>query len=216
MNTKALIFDLDGVLTDSAKYHYLAWKALADELGMEFNEEINERLKGVSRMDSFNIILEVNRAEDKFTKEEKEILIQKKNDLYISYIKKMTPKDVLPGIQPFIKQAKAAGLKLAVASVSKNAPLLLSALQLADQFDYIADIAKITKSKPDPEIFLNCAEGLQIAPENCVGIEDSQAGIEAIRAAGMKSIGINVTVTSVEPDIHLKSTAELSFPQQIQ
>lgn len=215
MKTKALIFDLDGVLTDSAKYHYLAWKALADELNMKFDKEINERLKGVSRMDSFNIILEVNHAENKFSPDEKEVLIQKKNDLYVDFIKKMTPDDILPGILPFIEDAKKAGMKLAVASVSKNAGILLSALQISDRFDYIADAAKITKSKPDPEIFLNCAEGLGIEPDCCIGIEDAQAGIEAIKAAGMYAIGINVTVTSLEPDLHLKSTGDLNFATQV-
>lgn len=215
MKTKAIIFDLDGVLTDSAKYHYLAWKALSEELGLTFNKEINERLKGVSRMDSFQIILEVNHAADRFSVQEKEKLIEKKNQIYVDYIKTMTPADILPGILPFIGHAKKAGLKLAVASVSKNAGALLSALGIADQFDYIADAAKIKKSKPDPEIFLDCAQGLRVEPENCVGIEDAQAGIEAIKAAGMQAIGIHVTITSKEPDIHLQSTEELDFEQMI-
>ncbi len=215
MKTKAIIFDLDGVLTDSAKYHYLAWKTLSEELGLTFNKEINERLKGVSRMDSFQIILEVNHAEDRFSVQEKEKLIEKKNRIYVDYIKTMTPDDILPGILPFIGHAKKAGLKLAVASVSKNAGALLSALGIADQFDYIADAAKIKKSKPDPEIFLDCAQGLRVEPENCVGIEDAQAGIEAIKAAGMQAIGIHVTITSQEPDIHLQSTEELDFEQMI-
>ena len=215
MKTKAIIFDLDGVLTDSAKYHYLAWKTLSEELGLTFNKEINERLKGVSRMDSFQIILEVNHAEDRFSVQEKEKLIEKKNRIYVDYIKTMTPDDILPGILPFIGHAKKAGLKLAVASVSKNAAALLSALGIADQFDYIADAAKIKKSKPDPEIFLDCAQGLRVEPENCVGIEDAQAGIEAIKAAGMQAIGIHVTITSQEPDIHLQSTEELDFEQMI-
>ena len=215
MKTKAIIFDLDGVLTDSAKYHYLAWKTLSEELGLTFNKEINERLKGVSRMDSFQIILEVNHAEDRFSVQEKEKLIEKKNRIYVDYIKTMTPDDILPGILPFIGHAKKAGLKLAVASVSKNAGALLSALGIADQFDYIADAAKIKKSKPDPEIFLDCAQGLRVEPENCVGIEDAQAGIEAIKAAGMQAIGIHVTITSQEPDIHLPSTEELDFEQMI-
>ena len=147
--------------------------------------------------------------------EEEEKLIEKKNRIYVDYIKTMTPDDILPGILPFIGHAKKAGLKLAVASVSKNAGALLSALGIADQFDYIADAAKIKKSKPDPEIFLDCAQGLRVEPENCVGIEDAQAGIEAIKAAGMQAIGIHVTITSQEPDIHLQSTEELDFEQMI-
>ncbi len=211
MKTQAIIFDLDGVIVDTAKFHYMAWKKLADELGMFFDEKVNERLKGVSRMKSFEIILEVNGALDKYTESEKEALIKKKNDIYVEYISTLTPDDILPGIPGFLKATKAAGIKTAVASVSKNAPAVLKALKLTDSFDYIADAAKVTKSKPDPEIFNVCADSLGIAPENCIGIEDSQAGIEAIKAAGMYSVGINVSVTSVEPDCHLKSTSELDF-----
>jgi beta-phosphoglucomutase len=215
MNTKAIIFDLDGVITDSAKYHFEAWKELADRLGYKFDEDDNERLKGVSRLDSLNIILEINNALDAFTLEEKEAMCTEKNDNYVKLIAKVTPEDILPGIAKFMADAKAAGLKLAVASVSKNAPALLTSLGIIDEFDYIADARKISKSKPDPEIFTVCAESLGIAPENCVGVEDSQAGIEAINAAGMKSIGINVTVTSITPDLPLKSTAELDFATMI-
>ena len=211
MNTKAIIFDLDGVITDTAKYHYAAWKQLADELNMYFDEEINERLKGVSRMQSFEIILEVNNSLDKFTNEEKEKLITKKNDNYIELIKQITPDDILPGISDFINEAKNNKLKLAVASVSKNAQTVLESLQVLDLFDYIADAKKITKSKPDPEIFLVCAQALGVEPKYCVGIEDAQAGIEAIKAARMYAIGLNVTITSIEPDLHLKSSSELIF-----
>ena len=215
MNTKAIIFDLDGVITDSAKYHFEAWKELADRLGYKFDEDDNERLKGVSRLDSLNIILEINNALDAFTLEEKEAMCTEKNDNYVNLIAKVTPEDILPGIAKFMADAKAAGLKLAVASVSKNAPALLTSLGIIEEFDYIADARKISKSKPDPEIFTVCAEALGIAPENCIGVEDSQAGIEAINAAGMKSIGINVTVTSITPDLPLKSTAELDFATMV-
>ena len=213
--TKAIIFDLDGVITDSAKYHFEAWQTLAGRLGYKFTEEDNERLKGVSRMDSLNIILEINGALDAFTEEEKEALCTEKNDNYVDLIGNVTPEDILPGIAKFMADAKAAGLKLAVASVSKNAPALLTSLGIIDEFDYIADARKISKSKPDPEIFAVCAESLGIAPELCVGVEDSQAGIEAIHAAGMKSIGINVTVTSEAPHTPLSSTAELDFDKLV-
>ncbi|MBQ7670346.1 MAG: beta-phosphoglucomutase [Clostridia bacterium] len=215
MKTKAIIFDLDGVIVDTAKFHFLAWKTLSDELGFFFDEKVNERLKGVSRMRSFEIILEVNGASDKFSPEEKEAFTKKKNELYISFVKTLKPEDMLPGIREFVDRAKESGLKTAVASVSKNAPLVLKCLDAEEMFDYVADAAKITKSKPAPDIFLNCAESLGIAPENCIGIEDSQAGIEAIKAAGMFSIGINVDVTSVEPDLHLRSTAELDFDKMV-
>lgn len=216
MKTKAIIFDLDGVIVDTARFHYEAWKILSDKLGLHFDKIVNERLKGVSRMKSFEIILEVNGALQKYSEEEKERFIKEKNDIYVKLISNLTKNDILPGISEFINSARSTGMKTAVASVSKNAPTVLKALEISDKFDYIADAAKITKSKPDPEIFLICAESLGISPSECVGIEDAQAGIEAIKAAGMTAIGINVTVTSVEPDIHLKKTDELIFSKHIQ
>lgn len=211
MSLKAIIFDLDGVLTDTAKYHYLAWKKLADELGLQFDESINESLKGVSRTNSFEIILEENNKSNNYTDKEKEILANKKNDYYKDMIEQLTPNDILEGIVRFITEARNNGVKCAVASISKNAPRVLKLLNISNMFDYIADAALVKKPKPDPEIFLTCAYALGCKPDECVGIEDAQAGIEAIRSAGMKSVGINVNVTSVAPDIPLKSTAELDF-----
>ena len=211
MSLKALVFDLDGVLTDTAKYHYLAWKKLADELGYYFDEDINELLKGVSRINSFEIILEKNNATDKFTAEEKEDLANKKNDYYKEMIEQLTPDDILPGIVSFITDARNNGVKCAVASISKNASRVLELLEISNLFDYIADAALVKKPKPDPEIFLTCAEALGFAPSECIGVEDAQAGIESIHGAGMLSIGINVTVTSISPDVVLKSTSELNF-----
>ena len=211
MSLKALIFDLDGVLTDTAKYHYLAWKKLADELGYYFDEDINELLKGVSRINSFEIILEKNNATTKYTPEEKETLANKKNDYYKEMIEQLTPDDILEGILPFITEARNNGVKCAVASISKNAPRVLELLKISDLFDYIADAALVRKPKPDPEIFLTCAKVLGFEPNECIGIEDAQAGIESIHGAGMLSVGINVTVTTVEPDIVLKSTTELNY-----
>ena len=211
MKTKAIIFDLDGVIVDTAKFHYLAWKSLANELGMYFDEKINERLKGVSRMKSFEIILEVNDALDKYTEEQKEEFTKRKNDLYVSYVKTIKPSDMLPGIEKFIDKVKENNIKCAIASVSKNAPLVLDCLGAKDKFDYIADASKVTRSKPAPDIFLVCANALGVKPQDCIGIEDAQAGIEAIHAAGMFSVGINVAITSVRPDLILKSTKELDF-----
>ena len=215
MSIKALIFDLDGVLTDTAKFHYLAWKKLSDELGYYFDEDINELLKGVSRINSFEIILEKNNATEKYTLEEKDVLANKKNEYYKEMIEQLTPDDILEGILPFITEARNNGIKCAVASISKNAPRVLELLEISDLFDYIADAALVKKPKPDPEIFLTCAEALGFAPDECIGIEDAQAGIESIKAAGMLAVGINVTVTSVEPDIALKSTKELNFEKII-
>lgn len=211
MSLKALIFDLDGVLTDTAKYHYLAWKKLADELGYYFDEDINELLKGVSRINSFEIILDKNNATDKYTPDKKEILANKKNDYYKEMIEQLTPDDILAGIVPFINAARKNGSKCAVASISKNAPRVLELLKISHLFDYIADAALVKKPKPDPEIFLTCAEALGFKPSECIGIEDAQAGIESINSAGMMSVGVNVAVTKVAPDYHIKSTAELDF-----
>ncbi len=215
MNLKALIFDLDGVLTDTAKYHYLAWKKLADELGFYFDEEINELLKGVSRINSFEIILQKNNATNAFSPEEKETLANKKNEYYKEMIEQLTPNDILDGILPFITEARNSGVKCAVASISKNAQRVLELLKISDMFDYIADAALVKKPKPDPEIFLTCANALGFKPNECIGIEDAQAGIESIHNAGMLSVGINVAVTSITPDIVLKSTSELNFKEII-
>ena len=211
MSLKALIFDLDGVLTDTAKYHYLAWKKLADELGMKFTEKDNELLKGVSRIKSFEIILDINGKLNDFSEQEKERLANLKNDYYKEMIEHLTKDDILDGIVPFITSAKENGIKCAVASISKNAHRVLELLGIMDLFDYIADAALVTKPKPNPEIFLTCANALGFDPKECIGIEDAQAGIEAIHSAGMISVGINVAVTSINPDICLKSTSELNF-----
>ncbi len=160
MSLKGLIFDLDGVLTDTAKYHYLAWKKLADELGYYFDEEINELLKGVSRINSFEIILEKNNATQKFSAKEKEDLANKKNEYYKEMIEQLTPNDILDGIIPFITEARNNGVKCAVASISKNANRVLESLKISDMFDYIADAALVKKPKPDPEIFVTCANAL--------------------------------------------------------
>ena len=211
MSLKGLIFDLDGVLTDTAKYHFLAWKKLADELNMSFTEKDNELLKGVSRIESFGIILKINGRSNEFSDEEKERLANLKNDYYREMIEQLTPDDILCGVLPFISAAKQNGLKCAVASISKNAPRVLELLGISDLFDYIADAAAVTKPKPDPEIFLTCAKALGFKPNECIGFEDAQAGIEAIHSAGMLSVGINVSVTSLEPDITLTSTNELDL-----
>lgn len=211
MSLKAFIFDLDGVITNTAKYHYLAWKRLADELGMKFTEQDNEILKGVSRIRSFEIILELNGAENRFSADEKERLANLKNEYYKEYVEKVTRADILPGVKELIDKARKNNIKCAVASISKNAPRILELLGISDCFDYIADAAAVKHPKPDPEIFLCCASALGCLPEECIGFEDAQAGIEAIHSAGMPSVGINVSVTSVCPDLHLKSTAELDF-----
>ena len=207
---KAVIFDLDGVVTDSAKYHYLAWKELADELNIPFDEEYNEKLKGVSRMESLDLILKNGNAENKYSPEEKEKLADKKNEHYKELIKEITPADMLPGIKDFLKELKAHSIKTALASVSKNASFIIKQLQAEKYFDYIADAAKVPNAKPFPDIFLVGAEALGVRPEECIGIEDARTGIEAIHRAGMLAVGVGTPAEMEEADLVL-STAELKL-----
>ncbi|AEM78331.1 beta-phosphoglucomutase [Thermoanaerobacter wiegelii] len=203
---RGVIFDLDGVITDTARYHYLAWKKLADELGIYFDEVINERLKGVSRLQSLEIILE--KSDKKYSQEEKEYYANKKNEYYKEMIKKITPEDLLPGVERFIEELKKRGIKIAIASVSKNAFTVVENLKIRDKFDYIVDANEIKRGKPDPEIFLNAAKHLGIPPAKCIGIEDSAAGITAIKKAGMFAVGVGNPETVKEADLILKDLSE--------
>lgn len=210
-NLKAVVFDLDGVLTDSAKYHYQAWKMLADKLGIPFDEEYNEKLKGVSRMESLELILQNGNAQDKYTQEEKVAMATEKNEFYKQLLHQITPEDVLPGIHDFLEQLKAAGIKTAVASVSHNAPFILERLELDKYFDYICDAAQVPCAKPFPDIFLSAAQNLGVEPANCIGVEDAQAGIQAINAAGMMSVGVGTESQMQEAKLILPSTAKLEL-----
>lgn len=185
---KAVIFDLDGVITDTAEFHYEAWKTIADDLGVYFDHQINERLKGVDRLASLRIILETSMRT--FSDRELLTLADQKNRLYQTLIAKMTPEDVFPGVIELITQLKTAGFLIGLASVSKNANFVLERLKITALFDYVADANKIARSKPDPEIFLTVAENLGVHPDQCVGVEDAAAGVEAIKAAKMPAIGV--------------------------
>ncbi len=185
---EACLFDLDGVVVDTAKYHFIAWKALAEELGFEFTLEDNERLKGVSRMQSLEILLEIGNM--RFSDREKLAMAEKKNALYVSYIEKMTPEETLPGVEKFLQELRAAGIRIALGSASKNAPMILERIQLSGMFDAIVDGNSIAEAKPNPEVFLKGAEKLGVLPENCVVFEDAIAGIEAAQNANMYSVGI--------------------------
>lgn len=204
---KAVIFDLDGVVTDSAKYHYLAWKELADELNIPFDEEYNEKLKGVSRMESLELILKNGNAENNYSAEEKARLADKKNEHYKELIKEITPADMLPGVENFLKELKANNIKTALASVSKNAPSIIKQLQAEKYFDYIADAAAVPNAKPFPDIFLVGAEALEVKPENCIGVEDARTGIEAIHRAGMLAVGVGTPAEMEEADLVLTTSA---------
>ena len=197
MKIKAGIFDLDGVIVDTAKYHYLAWRRLAHELGFDFSSEHNERLKGVSRLRSLEILLEVGGM--KLSDNEKKDAAHRKNGWYVDYISTLSPDEILPGAKEFIVEMKQEGLKIALGSASKNAGLILQRLQLNELFDAIIDGNKVTKAKPDPEIFLKAAEDLHVQAIECVVFEDAQAGVEAARNGGMFCIGVG------DPDILIKA-----------
>lgn len=188
MDIKAFIFDLDGVIVDTAKYHYLAWKRLAEELRFFFSEADNERLKGVSRMQSLDILLEVGGLD--FNETKRLELATKKNNWYVDYIMKMTPDEILPGVIPFLKATKQKGLKTALGSASKNAPVILERVNLLSYFDLIIDGNEVGKAKPDPEVFLKAAERLGLNPAECLVFEDAEAGIEAALNANMKVVGV--------------------------
>ncbi len=208
---KAVIFDLDGVVTDSAVYHYQAWKGIADKLGIPFGEEYNEKLKGVSRMESLNLILDNGEGREQYSEEEKEAWAVEKNENYKKLISQITPDDLLPGIGDLLKELKAEGISTGLASVSKNAGFIIGQLQVGQYFDYIADAAKVERSKPFPDIFLDCAQNLGVEARDCIGIEDARAGIEAIHRAGMKAVGVGSREQMEEADLILDGTNELSL-----
>ena len=185
---EACIFDLDGVIVDTARYHFIAWRALAKELGFTFTVEDNERLKGVSRMQSLEILLEIGGMQ--FSEPEKLAMADKKNNLYLSYIEKMTPEEILPGAKEFLQKLKDHEIKIALGSASKNTPMILERIQLSAIFDAVVDGNSISEAKPNPEVFLKGAEKLGVLPENCVVFEDAIAGVEAARNAGMRCVGI--------------------------
>ncbi|TZE82310.1 beta-phosphoglucomutase [Calorimonas adulescens] len=199
---EGMIFDLDGVLTDTARFHYAAWKRLCEEIGCYFDEIINEKLKGIGRMESLNIILNENDIE--ISDEGKQFLADRKNLYYKEMISKITPMDLLPGVSELFQRLNELGVKKAVASASRNACTVLERLGIIDYFQYIVDTDRIKNGKPDPEIFLNASKGLGIPPKKCIGVEDSQAGIEAIKKAGMYAIGIGKPDTLYKADLVLR------------
>jgi alpha,alpha-trehalose phosphorylase len=205
---KGVLFDLDGVLTDTAEYHYLAWKKLADELGVSFDREFNEQLKGVSRLDSLDLILAHGKL--KVDPEERLRLADRKNGYYLELIKTMTPNDLLPNAKEFLEALRTSGIKTALVSASKNGPEVLKRLGIEQLFDYIVNPSTLSKGKPDPEIFLKAAEGLGFQPEECVGIEDAEAGIIAIKKAGMRSIGVGTPASMALADLVVSGVKDLT------
>ncbi len=211
MNVKAIIFDLDGVITDTSELHFVAWRELAESLGIAIDEKFNECLKGVSRMGSLELILQHGHRENDYTPAEKETLATKKNARYVELLQDITPKNVLPGVLAFLEECHNNGIKTALASASKNALFILDKLEISNHFDYVADAAEVAHSKPAPDIFLAAAAGLDIAPAFCLGVEDAAAGIQAIHAAGMKAVGIGGKETLYEADLLLADTGKLNL-----
>lgn len=189
-NITGYIFDLDGVIVDTARYHFLAWGLMAKDLGIVLTKNDNEKLKGVSRMSALDIILEI--GDLSLDMEEKELLANKKNLCYVEYIQNLKRSEILPGVEEYLERVKDIGCRIALGSASKNAPLILKRLALMDYFDAVVDGNSVSQAKPDPEVFLAAARAIDTPPENCVVFEDAAAGIEAALAAGMTAVGVGM------------------------
>ena len=207
MNYKGIIFDLDGVICHTDKYHYQAWKKLADRLGIYFDETINNRLRGVSRMESLNIILE--RADKTYTEQEKEAFATEKNEVYKELLKQMTPEELSPEVKDTLEELRNRGILLSIGSSSKNAGFILNRLGLGDFFDAVSDGNNISHSKPDPEVFLKAAEFLKLPASECLVVEDAEAGLLAAINGGMDSAAIGDAVKSDLPQYKLETFSDL-------
>ncbi|MDD6416143.1 beta-phosphoglucomutase [Lactobacillus porci] len=208
---KGLIFDLDGVITDSAVYHLKAWQDLAKSIGIDLPEEFGDKLRGRSRMDSLELILEFGHKQDQYTEAEKEALAAKKNAAYVNAVKQMTRADILPNMDKLLAEAKQQGLKLALASASKNAPLILHQLGLEDAFEARVDPATLKHGKPDPEIYVKAQELLGLKADEVISFEDAPAGIQSIKAAGQFAVGIGDPVVLKGADYVVGSTSALEL-----
>ena len=203
-----MIFDLDGVLVSTDDCHYRAWKRMADEEGIYFDRAINQRLRGVSRMESLDIVLKL--AKQPYTEEQKEVLAARKNGYYRALLETLSADDILPGTMPLLTVLKERSIRTAIGSSSKNTPLILRKIGLDQSFDAVADGNEITHSKPDPEVFLLAAKKLMVAPQDCVVVEDAEAGIDAAVTAGMKSIGVGFAAGYWKADVHAENLLVLS------
>ena len=201
------IFDLDGVLVDTAKYHYLAWKRLAAELGFNFTEADNERLKGVSRVRSLEILLETGKV--KMPAEQREKAASRKNAWYVEYLYTLDESALLSGTKEYLLLLRENGIRIALGSASKNAPLILERLKIAALFDAVIDGNSVSKAKPDPEVFLKGAAALSLFPERCVVFEDALAGIEAAKAGGMSAIAVGRPDNLPGADRYISSLADM-------
>lgn len=207
MNINGIIFDLDGVICFTDEYHYLSWKAIADSEVIYFDRKINNRLRGVSRMASLEIILE--KANKTYSEEEKVALATKKNDIYKGYLTKMSPKDVSEDVLYTLKTLKEKGIKTAIGSSSKNTKLILKQIGLLDAFDEIADGNDIVHSKPDPEVFLCAAKKLKEKPTNCIVVEDAYAGIDAANSGHFISVAIGDATNYEKAQYKIKKISDI-------
>lgn len=210
MAIQGVIFDLDGVITDTAHLHFLAWKALGDSLGVEITLELNERLKGLGRQETLTLILKESGLYDKYTETERQALADRKNRAYVASLENLTPQDLLPGIGDCLQDLQKRGIKIGLASSSQNAGLIIKKLGLEPYFEAMVDPRSLSKGKPDPEIYLKAAAALGLSPAKCVGVEDARAGLEAIREAGMTAIALGQSLEQVPADYHLSSTRDLA------
>ncbi|MBQ9308963.1 MAG: beta-phosphoglucomutase [Clostridia bacterium] len=204
---KGIVFDLDGVICSTDHYHYLAWKKLADRLGIPFDEQVNNRLRGVSRMASLEIILE--KSEKAYTDEEKEAFAQEKNDTYRELLKEMSPKDLTDEVRDTLNELRARGYLLAIGSSSKNTPFILERIGLGDYFDAVSDGNNITHSKPDPEVFLKGAERIGLDPSVCVVVEDAHAGVEGAVRGGFACAAMGDAKDDPRATWHMDSFSDL-------
>lgn len=208
---EAVIFDMDGVLTETSKQHYQAWKLLVNDLGFDITDNINEQVKGISRLASLEIVLSAGNMVDKFTEFEKIQLADKKNLIYQSLIKEFTKANLSVGAMELLIVLRDNNIKIALASVSKNAQFLLEAMEIKDFFDVIVDPSEVLNSKPAPDIFIMAAHKLGVEPRSCIGIEDAFAGVEAIKSAGMKPIGIGSKKVLYNCDVVYDNLSEINM-----
>jgi beta-phosphoglucomutase len=211
MAIEAVIFDLDGVIVSTDDLHYRGWKRLADEEGIPFDRERNERCRGVSRMGSLEVVLEL--AEKKYTPAEKREMAARKNTYYRALLDTLTPDHILPGVMPLLSALKERGIKIAIGSSSRNSPTILEHIGLRDYFDAEADGNDIAHSKPDPEVFLLAAERCGVAPENCLVVEDAESGVSAALNAGMKCLGVGAAATDARAHLRAESLEDISAEQ---
>ncbi|MBU9712670.1 beta-phosphoglucomutase [Evansella tamaricis] len=213
---KAFIFDLDGVITDTAEFHFLAWQKLSSDLGITINREFNEQLKGIGRMESLERILSLDVRFENLSFEEKERIASRKNEYYQAFIKTIQPDDILPGILPLLTEIKENKIYIALGSASRNATKILEQLHLTSTFDFVVNAASVSKGKPDPETFLTAANALNVPNADCIGIEDSAAGINAINGAGMFSVGVGNQTHLHKAHYLVDETSLLTFEDIIQ